>query len=152
MMTILLFKSEPFNRLSDCSGLKPSAGSGFTLLEVLVAVSIISIVLVSALRLQGQSVTMSETARFYATAPFLAQEKMAEVRFDHKRFIGGESGVFEDSALNLTYHVTLDALEVSSAEDVSLSLFFATVTVSSPVFKSSFVLQDCFHSITGELF
>jgi hypothetical protein len=48
-----------------------------------VAVSIIAIVLVSALRLQGQTITMSETSRFYAVAPFLAQEKMAEVRFEH---------------------------------------------------------------------
>ncbi len=126
--------------------------SGFTLLEVLVAVTIIAIVLVSALRLQGQSVTMNETTVFYATAPFLAQKKMAEVRFSPQRFSGSESGSFDHhTARSLDWHVNIEEVEMDNPENATLSLLFATVTIYSATLKISYVLNDCFHTVTGEL-
>lgn len=52
--------------------------SGFTLLEVMVALAVMSIVLVSVYRMHSQSLTMNTAARFYTLAPMLAQGKMAE--------------------------------------------------------------------------
>jgi len=51
---------------------------GFTLLEVMVALAVMSIVLVSVYRMHSQSLTMNTAARFYTLAPMLAQGKMAE--------------------------------------------------------------------------
>lgn len=51
---------------------------GFTLLEVMVALAVMSIVLVSVYRMHSQSLTMNTAARFYTQAPLLAQAKMAE--------------------------------------------------------------------------
>ena len=53
--------------------------SGFTLLEVMVALAVMSIVLVSVYRMHSQSLTMNTAARFYTQAPMLAQGKMAEL-------------------------------------------------------------------------
>jgi general secretion pathway protein I len=53
--------------------------SGFTLLEVMVALAVMSIVLVSVYRMHSQSLTMNTAARFYTQAPLLAQSKMAEL-------------------------------------------------------------------------
>ena len=53
--------------------------SGFTLLEVMVAVAVMSIVLVSVYRMHSQSLTMNTAARFYTQAPLLAQSKMAAI-------------------------------------------------------------------------
>lgn len=53
--------------------------SGFTLLEVMVALAVMSIVLVSVYRMHSQSLTMNTAARFYTLAPMLAQGKMAEL-------------------------------------------------------------------------
>jgi len=53
--------------------------SGFTLLEVMVALAVMSIVLVSVYRMHSQSLTMNTAARFYTQAPLLAQNKMAEL-------------------------------------------------------------------------
>jgi len=55
------------------------SAAGFTLLETMVAVSIIAIVLVSIYKLHIQTISMNITAKFYATAPFLAQEKISEL-------------------------------------------------------------------------
>jgi general secretion pathway protein I len=53
--------------------------AGFTLLEVMVALAVMSIVLVSVYRMHSQSLTMITAARFYTQAPLLAQSKMAEL-------------------------------------------------------------------------
>jgi general secretion pathway protein I len=66
----------------DPNGKAPSAlltmASGFTLLEVMVALAVMSIVLVSVYRMHSQSLTMNTEARFYCEAPMLAQSKLAE--------------------------------------------------------------------------
>jgi general secretion pathway protein I len=51
---------------------------GFTFLEVMIALSIIAIVLVSVYRLQSQTVLMSIRSRFDTIAPLLAQQKLSE--------------------------------------------------------------------------
>ena len=43
--------------------------SGFTLLEVMIALAVMSIVLVSVYRMHSQSLTMNTAARFYTLAP-----------------------------------------------------------------------------------
>ncbi|MCU0593194.1 MAG: prepilin-type N-terminal cleavage/methylation domain-containing protein, partial [Desulfobacterales bacterium] len=45
---------------------------GFTLLEVMVALGIMAIVLVSVYRLHSQTLAMSVESRFYTQAPLLA--------------------------------------------------------------------------------
>lgn len=134
MMTMFNFKSSE-NRFRR----------GFTLLEVLVALSVIAIVLVGALRLQGQSVAMNEITRFYATAPFLAQEKMAEIRFEPERFAGSESGSYEDVFPGLRWTVTLEEMEISHPEGKTLPLQHATVTIQSTTLKTVYTAQEYFH-------
>lgn len=52
---------------------------GFTLLEVMVAMSIMAIGLVAVFQMQSQSISMSTEARFQTTASLLAQSKMVEL-------------------------------------------------------------------------
>ena len=53
---------------------------GFTLLEIMVAVAIMAIVLVSVYKLHAQTISMNGSARFYTTAPLLAQRTVAEIQ------------------------------------------------------------------------
>jgi general secretion pathway protein I len=55
------------------------ASGGFTLLEVMVALAVLSIALTSIYRLHSQTLTMSARARFYSQAPLLAQLKLSEI-------------------------------------------------------------------------
>ncbi|HNQ66416.1 MAG TPA: type II secretion system minor pseudopilin GspI [Smithella sp.] len=52
---------------------------GFTLMEVMVAMAILAIALVSIFQLQSQSISMATDSRFMTTAALLAQSKMVEV-------------------------------------------------------------------------
>ena len=84
---------------STLRNLKAQAGSlnrasGFTLLEVMVALAVMSIVLVSVYRMHSQSLTMNTAARFYTQAPLLAQSKMAAFETLSARGFPEDSGDF----------------------------------------------------------
>ena len=73
--------------------------TGFTLLEVMVSLSILAIVLVSIFKMQSQTILMGDTTKFYATAPMLAHQKLAEIDiFYDKNFLkNGNEGDFGDN-------------------------------------------------------
>jgi general secretion pathway protein I len=52
---------------------------GFTLLEVVVALSVVAVVLLALHKLNAQSVQLGQETDFHAVAALLAQAKMAEV-------------------------------------------------------------------------
>ncbi len=68
--------------------------SGFTLLEVMIAVAIIAIALVAALGSQSQSVSLASEAKFATTVAFLAQGKMAELEVQDTEGLNSDSGDF----------------------------------------------------------
>jgi len=70
----------------------PAARSprGFTLLEVMVALCILAIVLLSVYRLHSQTISMSIESRFYTQAPLLARSALA--RWEEAR----KPGMFSD--------------------------------------------------------
>lgn len=53
--------------------------TGFTLLEVMIAMSILAIALVAVFQMQSQSISMASESRFLTTASLLAQSKMADI-------------------------------------------------------------------------
>lgn len=59
--------------------MKQAGKKGFTLMEVMVAMAILAIALVSIFQLQSQSISMATDSRFMTTAALLAQSKMVEV-------------------------------------------------------------------------
>lgn len=56
--------------------------AAFTFLEVMIALSVIAVVLVSIYRLQSQTILMSIRSRFDTVAPFLAQKKLSEMEMN----------------------------------------------------------------------
>ena len=85
---------------------------GFTLLEIMVSLAIISLVLVSIYRMHAQTISMSYDARFYATAPFLAQLKISELEDKTIETLADDSGDFGDE--HPGYHWTLEIQDVVS--------------------------------------
>lgn len=96
--------------------------TGFTLLEIMVAISIIAIVLVSVYKLQAQTIRMNMDAKFYATAPFLAQKKLAEMELASLSGVTSDSGDFDGGFSDYSWRISVEdvASELlgSAAEDL----------------------------------
>ena len=97
--------------LKKTTGRRPLT-SGFTLLEVMVAMAVMAIVLVSVYRMHSQTLTMNTAARFYTQAPLLAQKKMAEITTTSSGIFASDSGDFGEAFPGYSWQVS--ATDVSS--------------------------------------
>jgi general secretion pathway protein I len=112
------------------SGCRQLTRHGFTLLEVMVALAVLSIALTSIYRLQGQTFLMSGSARFYNLAPQLALEKLAETeRLPFKDIIGG-SGDFGEDFPNYRWTTAVEELPSELTEGNPYHLARIEVTVA----------------------
>jgi general secretion pathway protein I len=92
---------------------------GFTLLEVMVAMAIIAIALTAVLGSQSQSVSLASEAKFYTTAAFLAQGKMAEIRLKKPDDLTSDSGDFGEDFPGYLWQVTLSSVNLDNMEDIT---------------------------------
>ncbi len=88
--------------------------SGFTLLEVMIAVAIIGISFVSLLGAQSQSISIAEISRFETIASMLARQKLAEIQLSNFEDLFGDSGDFEDDFAD--YHWQSEITELGEDE------------------------------------
>lgn len=86
--------------------------AGFTLLEVMIAVGIIAIALVTLLGAQSQSVSIAAAARFDTTAALLAQGKMAELCVQGFEGVSDGEGDFGEDYPGFTWKVEVRELTV----------------------------------------
>jgi general secretion pathway protein I len=122
---------------------------GFTLLEVMVSVSIISIVLVSIIRLQGQTITMNETIRFYTIAPLLADAKISEIKLNPSNFDLSSSGDFGDDYPGYTWKVEIEEMKIDVIESPELTLKKIDVFISLNNDELKFFLRHLLNSDSG---
>jgi len=104
--------------------------SGFTLLEVLIAVAVMAIVLVSVYRMHSQTLSMTAATRFYIQAPMLAQSKMAQLEASPADSISGDSGDFEDKFPGYSWNVATEDVSSEALGEVAGDLKRIDVTVS----------------------
>ena len=88
---------------------------GFTLMEILVTVSIISLVLVSLFRMQSGNIGLAEASRFKSTAPMLAKKHLAEIEQSIEEE-DSESGQFEPPFENFTWQYEITDADFSEIE------------------------------------
>ena len=103
---------------------------GFTLLEVMVALAIMSIVLVSVYRMHSQSLSMSAAARFYTVAPMLAQSKLAELDTFSSSTFPDNAGDFGDKFKGYTWKSSEAGVTSDVLGEVAEELKRIEVTVS----------------------
>ena len=85
--------------------------SGFTLLEVMIAVAIIAIALTAVLGTQSRGISLAGEARFKRTASLLAQAKIADLRD-----LNPDSGAFGDDFPGYTYRWTVAGVSFGGFE------------------------------------
>ncbi len=103
---------------------------GFTLLEVMVAMSIIAIAMTAVLSLQSQSISLASEAKFSTTAALLAQNKMAETEWGNRLDLSSDSGDFEEDFPGYTWQVKVEDVSMELPENVSKHLKEMTVIIS----------------------
>ena len=142
MTVTLSSESLPQDRRSDPS-------DGFTLLEVMVSVAVIAIVLVSIIRLQGQTILMNESSRFYSTAPFLAQSKMAQILGDPLN-AGSEAGDFDEDHPGYSWNIDIEPVSIDVIEGAKIELKKADVVIEFNEGQMKYTLRQYINTDTGE--
>jgi general secretion pathway protein I len=88
---------------------------GFTLLEVMIAVAILAITLVTVYQSQSQSISMVSNSRFLTTVSLLAQGRMAQIDAADPRGVVPAKGNFGEEFPDYAWQV-----EVGDVEEIPL--------------------------------
>lgn len=104
--------------------------SGFTLLEVMVAIAIIAIALTAVLGSQSQSLSLASEAKFSTTATFLAQSKMAEIEAEKPEDLTSDSGDFGEDFPGYRWDKSVKDVTFDEPEGISDHLKQIDLTVS----------------------
>jgi general secretion pathway protein I len=104
--------------------------SAFTLLEVMVAMAIMAIVLVSVYRMHSQTLTMNTASRFYTQAPMLGQSKLAQLETGSSESATGDSGDFGDKFPGYSWNVTVEEVAIEALGEIANDFKKIDLTVS----------------------
>jgi general secretion pathway protein I len=97
-------------------------GKGFTLMEVMVAMAILAIALVSIFQLQSQSISMATDSRFMTTAALLAQSKMVEVETRPSLSNQSEDGDFSTDYPQYTWHLVISDTQLQQFKKIEVTV------------------------------
>jgi len=122
--------------------------SGFTLLEVLIAMAIMAIVLVSVYRMHSQTLTMAAATRFYTQAPLLAQSKMAQLEASPSELVSGDSGDFGEKFPGYGWNVSTEDVSSETLGEVAADLKRIDVTVTLNENEYEFTIRS--YRLMGE--
>jgi len=85
--------------------------TGFTLLEIMVAISIIAIVFLSIFKMHAQTVSMTASSRFYTVAPILAENRLAEFLSQPSDELSNDSGDFGNGYAGYEWKIAVEDIE-----------------------------------------
>jgi general secretion pathway protein I len=117
-----------------------SVGRGFTLIEVLVALSIVAIAMTSVYRLQGDTFRMSADARFYTLAPLLAKGKLSEIEIQSFKNAADGSGDFGQEYPGYGWSVRMEEVRSEILKDKQYHLTRIDLTITQDE-KLSYALR-----------
>ncbi|GBE11787.1 hypothetical protein BMS3Bbin14_00180 [bacterium BMS3Bbin14] len=125
--------------------MKKIATAGFTFLEVMVAVAIIAIALVTLIGSQSQSVSIAGEARFDIMASLLAQQKLTEIEAGNFDALFSDGGDFGQQYPDYRWHTEVQSLGEDetglSGTGGMLKIVNLTVTRTGDE-RSSYLVRD----------
>lgn len=114
---------------------------GFTFLEVMVALAILSIVLVAVYRMQSQTISMSAEKHFLTLAPLLGAGKLAQLETAAQTGGADEAGDFGEDYPGYHWRLSVEPVESEIFSDAANSLVHLDMTVSYQEDTYTFHLQ-----------
>lgn len=85
-------------------------------MEVMFALALIGIALTTLLASQSQGLSLANEAKFYTTAAFLAQGKMAEIEIADVISLTNDSGDFGDDYPEYRWEVEINSTSIDALE------------------------------------
>lgn len=121
---------------------KKSQRSGFTLLEIMIALAIVSIAMVSLLALANRSIGVHDRLQRMTTATLLAQQKMAETELNSEQgtAVGtGLQGVFSNPHADYRWQIAYEDTPLPSIKMVTVTVLWGDVERNELVDLTSFI-------------
>jgi general secretion pathway protein I len=116
-LDFICFSISKCNRGHETGGMSPDSRSGFTLIETLVAISILAISLVVILQLFSGGLKSSRLSDEYTRGIFHAREKMDEILLAQELTEGVIGGQFDD---DFKWRAEARRLDIKEAKDARL--------------------------------
>lgn len=91
--------------------------AGFTLMEVMVALSVVAIALLAIYRMHSQTLFMNERGRFDTIATLLAREKLADIDSGNLADLTSDSGDFGSDHPGYTWRIDTEAVTSDLLKD-----------------------------------
>ncbi len=114
--------------------------SGFTLMEVLVALSVVAIALLAIYRMYSQTLFMDERGRFDTVATLLARQKLADIDAGDIADLTSDSGDFGNDFPGYTWTVESDTVTSDLIRDDGPTLKRIALTISRGDDATTFTL------------
>ena len=106
------------------------SSTGFTLLEIMVAISIIAFVLVTVYRMHAQTISMNFISRFNTVAPVLAKKILTQNETKTLDELADDSGDFGKEFTAYKWQVSVKNVESEALGEIAKDLKQIEVTVS----------------------
>ncbi|MEA3360900.1 MAG: type II secretion system protein [Thermodesulfobacteriota bacterium] len=103
---------------------------GFTLLEVMVAIAILSIALVAVYGSQSQSISLASEAKLNTSSALLAQAKIAEIEAEDAENLASDSGDFGEDFPNYRWDLAVSDVPSFGEQEALKHLRQIDLTIS----------------------
>lgn len=97
--------------------------SGFTLLEVMIAMALLAIALLAVFQLQSQSLSMAGEARFKTKAVLLAQMKMADLEATETLSMENTKGDFSPDHSEYAWTAQVTDTQIAKLKRIEVKVF-----------------------------
>jgi general secretion pathway protein I len=108
-----------------------SVARGFTLMEVMIAMAVLAIALVTVFQSQSQSISMATSSRFLTTSSLLAQSKMAETDAADPKKIISENGDFGEDFPDYVWRVEITDTEIEFLKKIEVMVMNSKITTNN---------------------
>ena len=137
--------SDNHHRRRPGLGPKSKPEAGFTLMEVMVALSVVAIALMAIYRMHTQTLFMDARGRFDTVATLLARQKLADLETIKLEDFSGDSGDFGNAHPGYAWQIQTEDVSSDLLKEDGPTLKRITVTISFNGEESVFNLTTYRH-------
>jgi general secretion pathway protein I len=120
----------------------PAGQAGFTLLEVMIALSILAVTFVVLLGLRNRDILQHQEARYLTRATLLAQQKISEVEMAGFPALGVSSGTFPEPDEIFDWTETVNSTPFEYAHEVRIDVGWKDGAHRNSIALVTFVMEE----------